>query len=158
MPDLIFCQQLSKKAADTIIGRFRSLFRNSVPTPSALIKKPKEDVLGIGVSSRKYGYIRDLAGRINSKEIVLSVLDGADDSTIRSILTQVKGIGDWTVDMYLLFGLSRLDVLPMQDLAFRKSMSIVYGMNVDDTAAIQKIAKKWQPYRSVAAWYLYKNL
>jgi len=72
------------------------------------------------------------------------------------LLKEVKGIGDWTVDMYLLFGLARVDVFPVHDLALRKVMSTIYGLNVNDLEAAQKIAQKWIPYRSIASWYLYK--
>jgi DNA-3-methyladenine glycosylase II len=77
---------------------------------------------------------------------------------VREELKQVNGIGDWTVDMYLLFGLGRLDVFPVHDLALRKSMSSVYKVDATDLRSLEKIASRWKPYRSVASWYLYKNL
>ena len=155
--DAIISQQLSKQAADTIIRRFRSVVHDSRPTPKAFMNACRENILSCGVSARKYEYIVHLATLIQSKSITLSCLKDEDDSTIRSTLKQVKGIGDWTVDMYLLFGLARLDVFPVRDLALRKSIAAVYRLPVDDVASIEKIAENWRPYRSVGAWYFYKR-
>jgi len=156
--DTIVCQQLSKKAADTIIHRFRSMFRASRLTPKKFITTPCEKILKAGISARKYEYILDLAQRIDRKQLKLSRLVHEDDATIRNVLKQVRGIGDWTVDMYLLFGLARLNVFPVHDLALRKSMSAVYGVDVNDVRSLERIADKWKPYRSVGAWYLYQNI
>lgn len=155
--DAIICQQLTKRAADAIILRFRSLFRASRPTPKKFISSPRKKILKSGISGRKYEYILDLAQRIDRKHLRLSLLVDADDKKIRNTLKQVKGIGDWTVDMYLLFGLTRLDVFPVNDIALRKSMSAVYGVDVHDVISLEKIADKWKPYRSVGVWYFYKN-
>ena len=155
--DAIISQQLSKQAADSIIQRFRSIFHASRPTPKAFISARREKVLESGISARKYEYILDLTNRIENGQLRLFHLSNEDDSTIRIALKQVKGIGDWTVDMYLLFGLARLDVFPVHDLALRKKMSTVYGVDVDDVATLEKVAAKWKPYRSVGAWYLYKS-
>ena len=155
--DAIISQQLSKQAADTIIQRFRSIFRASRPTPKTFINANREKVLKSGISARKYDYILDLAKSIESKQLKLADLVDEDDSIIRDALKQVKGIGDWTVDMYLLFGLSRLDVFPVHDLALRKSISIVYKVDINDVTSIEKIAEKWKPYRSIGSWYLYKG-
>ena len=155
--DAIISQQLSKQAADTIIQRFRSIFRASRPTPKTFINANREKVLKSGISARKYDYILDLAKSIESKQLKLSDLVDEDDPIIRDALKQIKGIGDWTVDMYLLFGLSRLDVFPVHDLALRKSISIVYKVDINDVISIEKIAEKWKPYRSIGSWYLYKG-
>jgi len=156
--DTIISQQLSKKAADAIICRFRSMFGASRLTPKKFIATPCQKILKAGISARKYEYILDLAQRIDRKQLKLSRLVHEDDATIRNALKQIKGIGDWTVDMYLLFGLARLDVFPVHDLALRKSMSAVYGVNVNDMRSLERIADKWKPYRSVGAWYLYQNI
>ena len=155
--DAIISQQLSKQAADTITQRFRSIFHASRPTPKAFMSARREKVLESGISARKYEYILDLTNRIESGQLRLFQLSNEDDSTIRIALKQVKGIGDWTVDMYLLFGLARLDVFPVHDLALRKEMSRVYGVDIDDVPSLEKVAAKWKPYRSVGAWYLYKS-
>ena len=154
--DAIIGQQLSKNAADTIILRFRKLF----PSGRAMLRKflslSREEVLSTGISKRKCDYIRDLAQKVDSKQLNLSQLQEENDAAVRRTLKNVKGIGDWTVDMYLLFGLARLDVFPAHDLALRKVMSTVYELDVNDLEAAKKISEKWKPYRSVGSWYLYK--
>ena len=155
--DAIIGQQLSKQAADTITARLREFFKGRRPTPIAFIKAPKEDIVSMGVSMRKYGYILDLAQRIHNRQLCLSTIAQLTDAEIRENLTAVKGIGDWTVDMFLLFGLGRLDVFPVHDLALRKSMADVYQVNVNDRETLIRIASRWTPYRSVGSWYMYRN-
>lgn len=156
LSDAIIKQQLSKRAAATIIRRFRRLFSSGHATANKFLDLPREKVIKAGVSKRKYDSIRDLAGKIENKQVRLSRLGGEDDATVRQVLKRVKGIGDWTVDMYLLFGLARLDIFPVNDLALRKIMGTVYGVDRDDFEEARKVAEKWKPYRSVASWYLYK--
>ena len=156
--DAIVSQQLSKKAADTIILRLRSQFHASRPTPSAFISAHRSKIIEAGLSAKKYHYILGLAQRLQSKSIDLARLAKKPNEKVREVLKQVNGIGDWTVDMYLLFGLGRLDVFPVHDLALRKSMSSVYKVDATDLRSLEKIASRWKPYRSVASWYLYKNL
>lgn len=155
--DSIVRQQLSKHAANTIIHRFHELFDSGNPTPKQLLSLPKQEVLDAGISNRKYGYLLDLAHRSETQQLNFSTLNDEDDSTIRQLLTEVKGIGDWTVDMYLLFGLGRTDVFPVKDLALRKSMSSLYGLDVDDLDGLEKVAEKWKPHRSIASWYMYRH-
>lgn len=155
--DAIIGQQLSKQAADTISSRLRELFKGRRPTPKAFIKLPRADILSIGVSQRKYDYILDLAQHIHKRELRLETLPDLTDAEVRDSLKAVKGIGDWTVDMFLLFGLGRLDVFPVHDLALRKAMAAVYGVNVDDQDSLVNIANRWRPYRSVGSWYMYRN-
>ncbi len=155
--DAIVSQQLSKKAADAIARRLRSLFPNFRPTPDAFIAMSRSEITGAGVSGRKYQYISDLVRHVQEKLIDLVHLSDESDATIRSKLKQVKGIGDWTVDMYLLFGLGRLDIFPAHDLSLRKSMSSVYNVDAANISSLEKIANRWRPYRSVGAWYLYRN-
>ena len=155
--DSIVRQQLSKHAANTIIHRFHELFDSGNPTPKQLLSLSEQEVLDAGISNRKYGYLMDLARRTETQQLNFSTLHEADDSTIRRLLTEVKGIGDWTVDMYLLFGLGRVDVFPVKDLSLRKSMSSLYGLDVDDLDGLEKVAEKWKPHRSIASWYMYKH-
>ena len=155
--DAIIGQQLSKPSADAIIRRLRGLFRGSRPTPAAFLKMPKDKVVAAGVSGRKYEYVLDLAQRIQSRRLNLSKLSNEEDDSIRARLKDVKGIGDWTVDMFLLFGLGRLDIFPVRDLALRKIMATVYEVKPDDVESLEKLAGRWKPYRSIGAWYLYRN-
>ena len=155
--DAIIRQQLSKYAANAITLRFHELFDSGNPTPKQLLALPTQAVLDAGISNRKCGYLIDLAHKTDTRHLSLSTLEEKDDDTIRSILKEVKGIGDWTVDMYLLFGLGRIDVFPVNDLALRKSMSSLYGLTVNDLEGANKIAQKWKPYRSIASLYMYKH-
>ena len=155
--DSIIRQQLSKHAANTIIHRFHELFDSGNPTPKQLLALPKQAVLDAGISNRKCGYLIDLAHKTETQQLNFSTLEEKDDCTIRRLLKEVKGIGDWTVDMYLLFGLGRVDVFPVNDLALRKAMSTLYGLSVNDLEGAEKVAQKWKPYRSIASWYMYKH-
>lgn len=157
LADAIISQQLSKNAADTITRRFHKLSSSSRITPKSFLLLSPDKVLKAGLSKRKYEYLVDLAKAIESKRLRLSDLSGENDEIIRAALKSIKGIGDWTVDMFLLFGLARLDVLPIHDLALRRIISDVYGIDQDDTNRIEQIAERWKPYRSVACWYLYKH-
>lgn len=156
LADAVISQQLSKSAADTIMRRFRACFSNGRITPKSFLAMPSEEVLKSGLSKRKYGCLVDLARAIDTRDLRLSELDGKDDETVRAILTRIRGIGDWTVDMFLLFGLARLDVLPIHDLAHRRIISDVYGFDQTETDRIDQIAEQWKPFRGVACWYLYK--
>lgn len=152
----IISQQLSRQTADTIFHRFRSLFTPSPVTPHRFIKQPSDKILATGVSRRKYSYISDLSERIVRGDIDLDKVSSMTDDQIRSMLKTVKGIGDWTVSMFLIFGLARQDVFPIQDLALRKTISQVYDIAVDHTEEMQEIANQWKPFRSIASWYIYK--
>ncbi len=155
--DAIIGQQLSKHASDAIMRRLRGLFRGSRPTPTAFLRMPKDKVVAAGVSGRKYEYVLDLAQRIHSRRLNLSKLSNEEEDSIRARLKDVKGIGNWTVDMFLLFGLGRLDIFPVHDLALRKIMAAVYGIEHDDVESLEKLAGRWKPYRSIGSWYLYRN-
>ena len=149
-------QQLSMKAADSIFLRLRSLFVSSRLTPCDFLSKPREVILRTGVSRRKYSYITDLSDKIMHGEIDLHKVHTMHNDQIRVDLKSVKGIGDWTVDMFLMFALARLDVFPIGDLALRKTISSLYNIGVDNKARIIAISNRWKPFQSIACWYLYK--
>jgi adenine-specific DNA-methyltransferase len=157
LADAVISQQLSKKAADTIIRRFRECFCSGRLTPKSFLSLPPDVVLKSGLSKRKYECLVDLARAIETRALRLSDLSGKDNETVRMVLKSIRGIGDWTVDMFLLFGLARLDVLPIHDLALRKIISTIYGVSQNETVRIEQIAEQWKPYRSIACWYLYKH-
>ncbi|MCX5805224.1 MAG: DNA-3-methyladenine glycosylase 2 family protein [Proteobacteria bacterium] len=156
LADAIISQQLSKSAADTIIRRFRDCFSSGRVTPKSFLSLPPDKILKSGLSSRKYECLVELAKAIENRELRLSDLSEKDDETIRAGLKRIKGIGDWTVDMFLLFGLAKLDVLPVHDLALRRIISNIYGCSPNETDRIEHIAEHWKPFRGVACWYLYK--
>ena len=153
---IIISQQLSTAAADTIFARFRALFPGGKTTAERVLEQRDSELRATGLSARKCDYIRDLSMRIKNNSLNLMKLHSEDDDTIRRELKQVKGIGDWTVDIYLMFGLARLDVFPIGDLALRKAVGSAYGIAPGDMAAILKVAGNWRPYRSIGSWYLFR--
>ena len=153
---VIISQQLSTKAADTIISRFRALYPDDKITAGSILETPDSTLRATGLSARKCEYIKDLSGKIADNTLCLERLPSEDDDTIRRELTQVKGIGDWTVDIYLMFSLARLDVFPVKDLALRRAVASAYGVSPDDMTAMMEIAENWRPYRSVGSWYLFR--
>jgi len=157
--EAIVWQQLSPKAATTIYGRFRGLFPRRVPTPTRLLELPDAALRRAGVSRQKAGYLRDLARRFADGTIPYRRLAAMEDDAVIDALTLVKGIGVWTAQMFLIFVVSRPDVLPVDDLGLRKAVSFHYGFDALPSAAeMTEVAEPWRPYRSIAAWYLWQSL
>jgi DNA-3-methyladenine glycosylase II len=155
----IIYQQLSTKAAGTIHGRFLDLFPDRQPSPDALLALPEETLRAVGLSRQKLNYLRDLAARVHRNELPLEHLDELPDQEIIDYLVQVKGIGVWTAQMFLMFRLGRLDVLPDLDLGIRNAIKKAYRVRGVPTAKrIAKIGAPWRPYASVACWYLWRSL
>jgi len=154
----IINQQLSIKATKSIAERFRQLFPLQQVTASTFLEFSKESIMNVGISARKYEYITDLASKVMTGDINLDTLQNESESVIRETLISVKGIGDWTITMYLLFGLARLDIFPVHDLSLRKVMSAVYGVDKDNLAGLKRISAQWKPYRSIGTWYLYRYI
>jgi DNA-3-methyladenine glycosylase II len=155
----IIYQQLSTKAAGTIHGRFLALFPDERPSPDALLALPEETLRGVGLSRQKLNYLRDLAARVHRGELPLDHLDELPDAEIIEYLVQVKGIGVWTAQMFLMFRLGRLDVLPDLDLGIRNAIKRAYRVRgVPNAKRIAKIGAPWRPYASVACWYLWRSL
>lgn len=155
----IIYQQLSTKAAGTIHGRFLDLFPTQHPTPESLLAIPEEKLRGVGLSRQKLNYLRDLAARVHTGALPLDHLDELPDQEIIDYLVQVKGIGVWTAQMFLMFRLGRLDVLPDLDLGIRNAIKKAYRVRgVPNGKKIQKLGTPWRPYASVACWYLWRSL
>ena len=155
----IIYQQLSTKAAGTIHGRFLDLFADRQPTPDALLALSEETLRGVGLSRQKLNYLRDLASKVHQNELPLDHLDELPDQEIIDYLVQVKGIGVWTAQMFLMFRLGRLDVLPDLDLGIRNAIKKAYRVRgVPNAKRIAKIGAPWRPYASVACWYLWRSL
>jgi len=156
----IIYQQLSGKSANAIYKRFLNYYNGNVPQPEQIITTPNEIFrTKIGLSFRKIEYIKDLSSRISTKRLDLSLLPTMTDEEIITELIKVKGIGRWTAEMFLIFGLGRQDVMPLQDLAIRKAIQKLYNLShLPDSKHILKISSSWKPYRSIATWYLWKSL
>lgn len=159
--DSIISQQLSVKAARSIEARFQELFGTEVPAPEQILEKDAEELRSVGLSRPKANYIRDLARHIVDGKIRFDRFAGMSNDQIMKELIDVKGIGEWTVHMFLMFCMGRLDVLPVGDLGIRNSMRRLYGFtDIPTPDEITAIAKKyhWSPYESIASWYIWQNL
>jgi DNA-3-methyladenine glycosylase II len=154
----IVSQQLSTKAAHTIYARLMSLF-DGVPTPRALAALTDAQLRAVGLSGQKLRYMRDLGARVEQGALPLHALDAMTDDEVIAALTQVKGIGRWTAEMFLMFRLHRPDVLPVDDLGIVKAVQKAYGLRKTPSPdRLNRIGEAWRPYRSVACWYLWRSL
>jgi len=154
-------QQLSSKAGAVIWGRVIALFGGKMPSPRQLIAMDADKIRACGVSYPKIGYMKDLAAHILDGRLDLEHISTMTNSRLIEQLTAVNGIGEWSAHMFMIFGLGRLDILPVGDLGVRKAIMNLYGTKeLPDSAQIIAIADKyrWHPYESVAAWYLWQSL
>ena len=159
--DSIISQQLSVKAARTIESRFKELYGGSFPTPEQIIATDIEDLRSAGLSRPKARYIHDLALKIIDGEVRFDTIDQLTNEEIIAKLTAVKGIGEWTVHMFLMFCVGRLDVLPVGDLGIRNGVTKLYELPEQASPEdVRRVAQKnnWQPYASVASWYVWQSL
>lgn len=154
----IISQQLSTRAAATIARRFEALF-DGVPTAARVNATSDEQLRSVGLSGQKLRYLRDLCARIEGGLLPLSGLDRMTDEEVITVLTEVKGIGRWTAEMFLMFRLQRPDVLPVDDLGIVKAVRRAYRMHALPTPKrLMRLGEAWRPYRSVACWYLWQSL
>jgi DNA-3-methyladenine glycosylase II len=154
-------QQLSTKAAATIWQRVLALFGGQMPMPEQLILVEDQKLRDAGLSWAKVKYVKDLAGHILDKRLDLQHISTMPNEQLIEQLTAVKGLGEWSAHMFMMFGLGRLDILPVGDLGVRKAIMNLYGLKeMPDPAAIVTIANdnNWHPYESVAAWYCWQSL
>jgi DNA-3-methyladenine glycosylase II len=159
--DSIISQQLSVHAARAIENRFRDLFGGKFPAPEEILSTDVETLRGIGFSRAKAAYVLDLAQHIVDGKVKFDHLDNLTNEEVIAELIQVKGIGEWTVHMFLMFCMGRLDVLPYGDLGVRNGIMKLYKLSiVPDKTTIIDIASKnhWHPYESVASWYVWQSL
>ncbi|OLP17984.1 Fe-S cluster assembly protein HesB [Leptolyngbya sp. 'hensonii'] len=156
----IIYQQLSGKTAGTIYRRFLELYPvGSFPAAEVILDTPDEALRSAGLSRSKALYVKDLAQKVRDGLPTLEELAVLEDEAILKTLTQVKGIGPWTVQMLLIFRLHRWDVLPVEDLGIRNSMRQVYGLpDLPDKKTVATLGQPWQPYRTIASWYLWRSL
>ena len=152
----IINQQLSKNAADAIMKRLLALVGNKHLTAESLRAMPDKALRSAGVSARKISYLRNLANKVLTGQLDFHRLPRLSDEEVIAELTQVKGIGRWTAEMYLIFVLGRPDVLPLDDNALRSAMTQYYSLKADrDSQEFVVLAEKWRPFRAVACWYLW---
>lgn len=154
----IIYQQLAGSAADAIYGRFVKIY-GRFPRPAQLLTTNDAKLRAAGLSRRKIEYLQDLAARVSDGRLKLAQLPKMTDEQVVEQLEQVKGIGRWTAEMFLIFCLGRPDVLPVGDLGLRRAMQKAYSLaDLPSPEDMHSIAKPWKPYCSVGTWYMWKSL
>ena len=158
LAEAILYQQLNGKAAVTIFNRFTALAGDPL-TPEGILKLTDTQMRGVGLSKQKTSYLRDLSEKTKAGLQEFERLPDLSDQEVSEHLTQVKGIGVWTAHMFLMFTLRRPDILPTGDYGVQAAIKKHYGKRKwPKPAVMEKIAKPWAPYRSIACWYLWKSL
>ena len=155
---VILAQQLSSKAAATIFSRVEALAGGRTAlTPDRLRALDVAALRGAGLSGQKVTYVYDLADRVLDGRLDLHALDTRSDEEVIEVITAVKGLGRWSAEMFLMFRLNRPDIFPVGDLGIVKGMQRLFGMNRRPAVrTMQRLAEPWRPYRSIAAWYLWR--
>jgi len=158
LAESIVYQQLNGRAAATIFSRFAALAGDPV-TPEGILKLSDEQLRGVGLSKQKSSYLKDLAAKTSAGLLNFSRLHELSDEEVVEHLTQVKGVGVWTAHMFLIFSLRRADVLPTGDYGVQMAMRKLYKKRkMPKPDVMEKIARAWVPYRSIACWYLWRSL
>ena len=155
----ILSQQISTAAARTIRGRVETLVAPERITPDSLLELSVDDLRGAGVSARKAEYLHDLAQKASDGTVCLQRVGRLSNEEIIRELTQVRGIGRWTVEMLLMFSLGRLDVFPVDDLSLRNAVAASYPVSrPPGKDELLEVAARWSPYQTVASWYCWRIL
>jgi len=155
----IVYQQLSGKVAAVIFRRLHEAAGEAQLTPEGVMRMRPERMRRLGLSTQKTLYIRELAKHTRRGKVIFEALPGMEDVAVIEHLTQVKGIGVWTAQMFLMFALRRPDVLPVADLGIRSAMKKAYGLkDLPKPAEMEQIATAWKPHTTVACWYLWRSL
>lgn len=160
LAESIMYQQLSGKAAATIISRFRNLWPGTAfPSPRQVMQMPASRMRTVGVSRQKIRYLKDLSRKTLSGYVAVKILDRLHDEAVIQHLIAVKGIGRWTAEMFLMFALGRPDVFPVDDLGIQKGLARAYQLrSIPTKKRMLKIAEKWRPYRTLASLYLWRSV
>ena len=155
----IISQQISTKAAESITARFIHLFDNRAPNPEKVWEMPESTLKGAGLSRQKVAYLKDLGKQFALKTIRPHRMPYLSNEEVVEQLTGVYGIGQWTAEMFLIFSLNRMDVLPVADLGLQIAIQKLYGMKSRPTIKkIRSLGKKWHPLETVATWYGWRKL
>jgi DNA-3-methyladenine glycosylase II len=152
----IIGQQLSGKAADTIFKRFLAIFNDKFPTFDELLKIDVEKLRKAGMSYSKAQYIKNIAQAFKNKDLDVQKLKKMSDEDVKKELIKIKGVGNWTAEMTLIFTLNREDIFSLGDAGLRRAIKNLY--KIEDEKKILKLAENWKPKRSFACWYLWRSL
>jgi DNA-3-methyladenine glycosylase II len=154
----IISQQISGKAARSIGQKLEALIAPAKITPHTLAALSIDELRSAGVSPQKAGYLHDLAAKVDSGAVRLSRAGKMADDDVIAELVQVKGIGVWTAQMFLMFSLGRLDIFPHEDFGIRSALRNLYGLaDLPDRETSHQIATPWRPYATIASWYLWRS-
>jgi len=151
----IVAQQLSVKAANTIESRILKL-AGKRHKPEKLLSVSHQDLRECGLSNRKVEYIHGIAQAVRDKSLDFHALARLDDHEVIKELVKLRGVGQWTAEMLMIFSLSRMDIFSSRDVGLQRGMKSLFGKKANSLPAMEEIAERWRPYRSVASWYLWK--
>jgi DNA-3-methyladenine glycosylase II len=152
-------QQLSTKAARSIWERLVDILGGAFPRPAELVAVDAERIRGAGLSRSKVNFLRDLAERVEDGRLDLRALVDMSDEDVIAALTEIKGIGPWTAEMFLIFHLGRPDVVSTGDLGIRRAVQVEYGLDeLPGPTDLERIAEPWRPHRTLACLYLWRSL
>ena len=152
-------EQISTAAADSVFRRFNGLFDERSPTPSRVVGLPDTALRSAGLSRQKAAYLKDLSAKFLDRSIRPHKLPYLPNEDVLSLLTQVYGIGPWTAEMFLIFSLNRLDVLPVGDLGFQAGVKKIYGLRAMPSAKkLRSLGNRWAPLQTVAVWYAWRTI
>jgi len=158
LAEAILYQQITGKAAATIHRRLKALCPRSHPRPEDILKASDEDLRAVGLSRQKVRYLKDLAEKAMDG-LALGRMSRLGDEEAVKTLTTVKGIGRWTAEIFLMFRLGRLDILPADDYGIQKAIERAYRMpSLPKPDRVRRLGEAWRPYRSVASWYLWRSI
>jgi DNA-3-methyladenine glycosylase II len=158
MLETVVSQQLSTSAAGAIYGRLSRAIGPGAPRPAAVLQLSRDDLLSCGLSRSKVEYVRNVALAFEKRGLDRRSLARMDDAAVAELLTSIKGIGEWSAHMFLIFALRRLDVFPIGDLGLRNAMASQYGLRRNTAPSrYHRIADAWRPYRTVGSLYLWKS-
>ena len=158
LAEAILWQQLSWKAARSIHAKLLDVLGNSRPRPVDIARAPDSVLAKAGISRQKIRYLKGLAAFFEEKRFPGRTIRRSADDEIVGMLTEIKGIGVWTAEMYLIFGLNRLDVFPAGDLGLKKAIGAHYGFDgLLDARRLESVTKRWRPYRTIGAWYMWSS-
>ena len=160
--DSIIGQQLSVKAARSIRERFYIRYgKNTLLAPEEILSSSVDDLRAVGLSGAKARYVQDLAQHVLDGRLTFDRIEQLTNDEVIAMLTAVKGIGEWTAHMFMMFCMGRLDVLPVGDLGVKNGMKILYGLDAvptPDEMRVIAVKFNWHPYESVASWYVWQSL
>jgi DNA-3-methyladenine glycosylase II len=156
--EAIITQQISDSAGKSISLKFKNLFGTKYPTPHDVVKLSKDEIKSVGLSRMKAEYIFDISKMIVDEKLNFKIFKKMSDKEVIFELTKIRGIGKWTAEMYLIFGLGRLDVFPLGDLGLINGMKKLYGLENPTNEEINKITDKWIPYRTIGTWYIWRGV